>query len=97
MLNKFCFDLLKTWCDKMVELQITEHKHKGLYGGILCEACGLIHGRCADAIYPMITMYSKTKDEKYLKCAENLFYWQKNNVRRCNGLNTKFKTSMFKV
>lgn len=93
MLNKLCFELLKTWCDKMVELQITERKHKGLYGGFLCEACGLIHGRCADAIYPMITMYSKTKDEKYLKCAENLFHWQKNNVRRCNGLNMNDKSN----
>ncbi len=87
MLNKLCYDLLKTWCDKMVEMQITERNHKGLFGGVLCESCGYIHGRCADAIYPMITMYSKTKDEKYLKCAENLFYWQKNNVRRSSGLN----------
>ena len=87
MLNELCVELLKTWCDKLVELQITEKKGKGLFGGILCEACGYIHGRCADAIYPMITMYNKTGDTKYLICAENLYTWQINNVRKSNGLN----------
>lgn len=87
MLNKLSCDLLKDWCDKLIELQITDKKGRGLFGGILCEACGYIHGRCADAIYPMITMYKKTGDSKYLTCAENLYTWQINNVRKSDGLN----------
>ncbi len=87
MLESISFELLKTWCDRLCGLQITDKKSKGLFGGILCESCGYIHGRCADAIYPMITMYKKTGDSKYLDCAEALFTWQKNNVRKSNSLN----------
>ena len=25
-----------------------------LRGGLLCAACGLIHGRCGDAVYPLL-------------------------------------------
>ena len=47
-MENLSFELLKTWCDKLIELQITDKKSKGLFGGILCDACGYIHGRCAD-------------------------------------------------
>ena len=79
--------LLLTWCDKIEKLQIKDSTSKGLFGGILCEGCGYIHGRCADVIYPMVTSYKISGDEKFLDCAERVFYWQKNNVRKNNGFN----------
>lgn len=68
-------DLLKDWCDALVQLQITQIDNKHLYGGILCPACGRIHGRCSDAIYPMMVMAEITHEEKYLSCAKRLFIW----------------------
>ncbi len=74
----FCENLLAKWCDRLVELQITECKEKELYGGILCPACGRIHGRCSDAMYPMLYRYRQTGDEKYRDCALRLFAWSDN-------------------
>ena len=77
----FYFDLLKEWCDALVELQITEHKRPELYGGILCPSCARVHGRCGDAVYPLTYMADVTKDAKYLECAKLLFDWSENMAR----------------
>lgn len=71
-------ELLKEWCDALIELQVTHIDNKHLYGGILCPACGRIHGRCSDAIYPMMVMARLTHEEKYLDCAKRLFAWSEN-------------------
>lgn len=86
-LNAMNYRLLKKWCDKLDDLQITERTSSGVYGGILCEGCGYIHGRQADVVYPMVTLYAKTGDKKYLECAKNAVLWQKNNVRKRSGFN----------
>lgn len=72
------FQILKKWCDRLVELQITEKSEPELYGGILCPSCGRIHGRCNDAMYPMLYMYKETKDRKYKDCAMRLLAWSDN-------------------
>ena len=79
------YDLLKSWCDKLVEYQIKEIKDKTLYGGILCPACSLIHGRIGDSVYPLTAMYDYTGDKKYLETAKLVVQWSENNVRRKNG------------
>ena len=94
-MENLSFELLKNWCDKLIDLQITDKKSRGLFGGILCESCGYIHGRCADAIYPMITMYKMTGNSKYFTCAENLYTWQINNVRKSDGLNINDSFNMW--
>ncbi len=75
------FELLKEWCDALINLQVTEIKKKELYGGILCPACARVHGRCGEAIYPMMYMASVTGENKYLECAKLLFHWSENMVR----------------
>ena len=75
------FELLKEWCDALVAHQITQFKQKELYGGIMCPACARIHGRCGDAIYPLLFMADKTKDDTYLESAKRLFQWAENMVR----------------
>ncbi len=77
--------LLREWCDALIDLQITEKKNPALYGGILCPSCARVHGRCADAMYPMMTMYRQTGDEKYLNSAKMMFQWVENNMRRPDG------------
>lgn len=75
-------ELLKEWCDRLVSLQITEWNDKEFYGGIMCPSCGRIHGRCSDAMYPMMYMAKETGDSKYLDCARRLFAWSSNMFRR---------------
>lgn len=71
-------DLLKKWCDRLLELQVTEKILPELYGGILCPSCGRIHGRCSDAMYPMLYLYKTTGERKYKDCAMSLFSWSDN-------------------
>jgi len=79
--SKLFYDLLKEWCDALISLQITEQKRKELYGGILCPSCARVHGRCGDAIYPMMFLAEATGEEKYLDCAIKLFGWSENMTR----------------
>ncbi len=63
--------LLKEWCDYLVSRQQED-------GGFSCEACETIHGRADNAIFPLVFMYSETKDFRYLNCAEKLLLFRKN-------------------
>ena len=72
------FELLKTWCDALIRYQLDMPEFPEFDGGIACPSCKMIHGRCHDAIYPMMTMYSRTGDEKYLLSAKKLFKWGAN-------------------
>ena len=76
------YNLLKEWCDRLIANQITELKDKNFYGGILCPACSLIHGRIADSVYPFTLLYDKTCDEKYLTAAKRVIDWAEYNVLR---------------
>lgn len=72
------YQLLKKWCDRLLELQITEKAMPELYGGILCPSCGRIHGRCSDAMYPMLYLYRTTGEKRYKDCSMALFAWSDN-------------------
>lgn len=72
--------LLKDWCDQLLQLQITEKSRTELYGGILCPACARVHGRCGDAIYPMMFLAGHTGEQKYLDGAKRLFLWSERMV-----------------
>lgn len=41
------FGLLKDWCDALISLQLSDTQRKELKGGMVCPACGRIHGRTA--------------------------------------------------
>ena len=56
------FSLLKKWCDGLIARQITQFKDKELYGGILCPACALVHGRCMGLVHPLLYLAEKTGD-----------------------------------
>ena len=80
-----CRALLNQWCDTLLKLQVHNTENPFLDGGILCPACGRIHGRCFDAIYPLMYMADVTGNETYLKGAQSLFDWAEAAVSRGNG------------
>ena len=69
------FSLLKEWLDALLPYILNDPAHKTLDGAIICPACSVIHGRCADAIYPFMCMADLTGEEKYLTAAKKLFDW----------------------
>ena len=83
--EKLYSDLLKTWCDGMLARQVTEFRDPAFYGGLLCPACVLIHGRCGDAVYPLLKMAHSTGDAKYLRAAMLLHEWSEAQVSRADG------------
>lgn len=71
-------DVLKTWCDSLVGLQIVKAEDIAVHGAIQCPACPRIHGRCADALYPLMYMARTTGDRKYLEAAVRVQAWSDN-------------------
>ncbi len=77
--------LLKSYCDTLIDCQVREMKSPALRGGILCPSCSAIHGRIADAVYPFVTLYDLTGEDKYLEAAKGVMDWSEANVLRPNG------------
>lgn len=78
-------ELLKTWCDGLLARQVTAIRDPALYGGMLCPACALIHGRCGDAVYPLLRMARTTGDSKYIQAAILVHEWSEQQVSRPDG------------
>ena len=78
-------DLLQTWCDGMIARQITGMDNPAFRGGLLCEACGLIHGRCGDSVYPLLRVAHSTGKAKYLRAALDVHEWSERAVSREDG------------
>jgi hypothetical protein len=78
-------NLLHTWCDGLLAHQISGIADPSLDGGFLCAACAQVHGRCGDAVYPLLRMAHATGDEKYLRSALAVHNWSERNVSRPDG------------
>lgn len=77
--------LLQTWCDGLLFHQVTAILDPALHGGLLCPACALIHGRCADAVQPLLSVAHSTGDSKYLRAAILVHDWSERQVSRADG------------
>lgn len=78
-------ELLQTWCDGLLAHQVTEMRDPALQGGLLCPACVLVHGRCGDAVYPLLRMAHTTGDSKYLRAALLVHDWSQRQVSQSDG------------
>ena len=67
--------LLIHWCDALVRLQTRQPDVPRLDGAIVCPACGKVHGRCHEAVYPLLCAARLTGDKTYLDAAKRLFLW----------------------
>ena len=78
-------ELLQKWCDGLLSVQVTSIANPALRGGLLCPACGLIHGRCGDAVYPLLRVAHSTGDSKYIRAALLVHEWSEQQVSRSDG------------
>jgi len=83
--REFYAATLLSWCDGLLAHQITGLADPMLHGGLLCPACGLIHGRCGDAVYPLLWAAHHTGQDKYLYAALQLHAWSERTVSRADG------------
>ncbi len=83
--SRLCRDLLKDWCDGMLRVQINDPSDPSRHGALDCPACGHIHGRCMDAVYPFFRMADATGERKYLEAGIAVFQWAENNVSQPDG------------
>ena len=77
--------LLKTWCDAMIVRQAKSTGDRGIDGALLCPACGFMHGRAADIVYPMCVMWARTGESRYLDAAISAVRWTDYNMTRSDG------------
>jgi hypothetical protein len=77
--------LLHTWCDGLLARQLTSLSDPALHGALLCPACALVHGRCGDAVQPLLSIAHTTGDSKYLRAALLVHDWSERNVSRPDG------------
>jgi len=75
---------LQSWCDGLLAHQIT-NTDPALNGALLCPACAMIHGRCGDAVYPLLRVAHTTGQAKYLHAAIAVHEWSERNVSREDG------------
>ena len=72
-MNSF-YKLLEEMCASLLSAQITGGEDAGAFR---CEACGTVHGRADNAVFPMAYMFAATGDEKYTDCIRKLLVFQK--------------------
>ena len=76
--------LLETWCDGLLAHQST-NPNPALRGSLLCPACAIIHGRCGDAVYPLLRVAHTTGKAKYLEAALLVHEWSEQQISRADG------------
>ena len=73
------YNLMKSWCDELLKTQLSMSDPL-LDGALLCPACAVVHGRCADMVLPLILLYKETGDEGYFTAAKRLIDWTEYNL-----------------
>ena len=91
-IEKLSEELLHQWCESLLKLQIKGTGNPRLDGGILCPVCGMIHGRCMDAVYPFMRMAREAADQndreeskRWIQASRDLFTWADHTVQQEKG------------
>ena len=83
------YNLLKDWCDGMINTQIMKPSDPKVHGLLDCPACDSIHARVMDSVYPFFYMAKATGEQKYLDAGIAAFEWGEN-VSRADGAWTNY-------
>ena len=70
--------LFLDWCQGLLKLQIDAPSNPAEHGAFRCPACNFLHGRCADAVYPLLTAARLTKSARYQQAAIRVMSWARN-------------------
>ena len=76
--KKLVYDLLKDWCDGLIQTQIMDADNPKIHGMFKCPACNKVHGRMMDAVYPLLAMAKYTGEQKYLNSGIAVMEWAEN-------------------
>lgn len=77
--------LLQEWADALIRLQEKGDNTVFGKGALRCPACGKIHGRIGDAIYPLLFLADRKNDQKYADSAVLLYRWMEDHVSQPDG------------
>ncbi len=76
---------LRALAEALLSYRLSDFAYTDLKGGVLCPACLVMHGRIADAAYPLLCLYEETKDEKYRAAAKDFVQWTEKNCLMPDG------------
>lgn len=79
------FSLLRRWCDALVSYQVKAPDDPRVKGALLCPACAIQHGRVCDMVYPMVYLWTRTDDPRYLAAARDAVAWSRHNLTDLGG------------
>ncbi|MBQ8508850.1 MAG: hypothetical protein IJ493_02975 [Clostridia bacterium] len=79
------FNLMKIWCDQLLDYTIKGTGSPYTDGGLICPACHVIHGRIADLVLPLTVLWDKTGEKNYLDAAVRLVEWSEFNLTFPDG------------
>lgn len=82
--RRLTYDLLKDWCDGMIDVQVINPSDPKVHGMLNCPSCSIVHTRLMDAVYPFLYMAKASGDSKYLHAGIALMEWG-DNVSRQDG------------
>jgi len=83
-LQPLCQELVRTWGQRLLSLQITD-KNDPNYGTLIYPPENIIHGRMGDCIYPFLHLASTTQDHRYADAAVLLYRWMERTVSEEDG------------
>ena len=77
--------LFSRWCEGLLALQLSGTGRSETEGALICPACGFLHGRAGDSVYPFVRMWVRTGERKWLDAAERVVEWTERNFVREGG------------
>ena len=83
--KRIATDLLLEWCEAMRRQVIHAPDQPERHGALECPACGHIHGRCMDAVYPFFHVARLTGDTRYVDAGRSVMNWAEQNVSQPDG------------
>lgn len=72
--------LLVDWADGLIACQQPATARSEFRGGMLCPACGFMHGRICDVVLPFTYLWRETGERKYLDAAVLAIDWCEANL-----------------
>jgi hypothetical protein len=76
------YELLKSWCDALLDLQVKTGDDEG---GIMSPASQFCLGRSGEMVYPFLGMYEYTGNVKYKTAAFKVYQWSDKHVSQPDG------------